>query len=247
MATAFKQVANNAQSTAASGSLNNTTNPVTFSVGSGHGARFPQPGNGFWVTVWDASAYPNPFSDPNMEVMLCTARSTDSLTCTRGQRGTSAVAHTGTPDVRLLIDSTHISDLQTAVNAVEATAAVKVSGANTSTSISANSTYTETIAVGAGKTACHVWLSGTTTTLSAIVTTTASETTTICQSNGSAAGAHGANTDLGYGFGTGADRLDVRLWNAVYDSSTGNLSLTFKNFDGSNSRTLNASWVVIAV
>jgi hypothetical protein len=119
MATSFKQVANNAQSTAASGAFNNTTSPLTFSVQTGHGARFPSPGNGFYLTVWNSASYPDPFSDPNMEIVLCTARTTDSLTVTRGQRGTTATAKTGSPDVRLLVDSTHISDLQTAVNAIE--------------------------------------------------------------------------------------------------------------------------------
>ena len=119
MATSFKQVANNAQSTAASGAFNNTTSPLTFSVQSGHGARFPSPGNGFYLTVWNSASYPDPFSDPNMEIVLCTARTTDSLTVTRGQRGTTATAKTGSPDVRLLVDSTHISDLNTAVNSLE--------------------------------------------------------------------------------------------------------------------------------
>ena len=119
MATSFKQVANNAKSTAVSGDLNNTTDPVTFSVQSGDGAKFPTPGNGFWVTVWDESTYTDPGDDPNMEIMLVTSRSTDSMTASRGQLGTSAVAHAGSPTVALLLVDQQIEDLQTAVNTLE--------------------------------------------------------------------------------------------------------------------------------
>lgn len=114
--TPFKQVANNAQSTLASGINNSAT---SISVQTGHGARFPAPGNGFYATIWNSSAYPNPFSDPNMEVVLVTARSTDTLTVTRAQRGTSGVSHSSGDDIRELIDSTFISDLNTAVNTLE--------------------------------------------------------------------------------------------------------------------------------
>lgn len=109
---AFKQVNNNARSTTSG--LNNTTDPVTFSVAAGHGARFPQPGNGFWVTVWDATTYADPGDDANMEIMLVTARSTDSLTATRGQLGTSAVAHSGTVAVRLLVVDQQVEDIHQA-------------------------------------------------------------------------------------------------------------------------------------
>ena len=145
MATSFKQVANNAQSTAASGAFNNTTSPLTFSVQSGHGARFPSPGNGFYLTVWNASSYPDPFSDPNMEIVLCTARTTDSLTVTRGQRGTTATAKTGSPDVRLLVDSTHISDLNTAVNSLENGTRV-VAGSTLTSTASTSITFGTTFA-----------------------------------------------------------------------------------------------------
>lgn len=106
---AFKQVNNNARSTTSG--LNNTTDPVTFSVTAGHGARFPQPGNGFWITAWDNATYTDPGDDPNMEIVLVTARSTDSLTASRAQMGTVAVAHSGTIAVRLLIMDQTIEDI----------------------------------------------------------------------------------------------------------------------------------------
>lgn len=116
----FHQVSNNAKSTTTG--LNNTTDPATFSVGSGHGARFPQPGNGFWLTVWDHVTYTDPGDDPNMEIILVTARSTDSLTANRGQLGTSAVAHAGTVATRLLVVDAQIEEIHTAVTELEALA-----------------------------------------------------------------------------------------------------------------------------
>lgn len=113
----FYSKSNNAQSLASSGSLNNTTTPVTFSVTSTQGARFPS-GN-FFITVWNAVSFPNPVDDPNMEIMLCTARTTDSLTCTRGQQGTTNVAHTGTPAVRLLIIKQHWDDVETGITGIQ--------------------------------------------------------------------------------------------------------------------------------
>jgi hypothetical protein len=52
---------------------------TSFSVQSGHGARFPATGN-FRLLI-------------ESEIMLCTSRSTDTLTVTRGQEGTSDVTH----------------------------------------------------------------------------------------------------------------------------------------------------------
>lgn len=161
MATNFKQVANNAQSTAVSGAFNNTTSPLTFSVQSGHGARFPSPGNGFYLTVWNSASYPDPFSDPNMEIVLCTARTTDSLTVTRGQRGTTATAKTGSPDVRLLIDSTHISDLATAVNTLENAAPAFYSASYTDSVPTSPTTLTKTISLGVNRTGCIIFVNDT--------------------------------------------------------------------------------------
>jgi hypothetical protein len=66
----------------AEGVLQTTMNGSVTSLvlGSGQGALFPATGN-FRVTC-------------ESEIMLCTARSSDTLTVTRGQEGTSAVGHT---------------------------------------------------------------------------------------------------------------------------------------------------------
>lgn len=126
MSTTFKQVKNNARSLAANGALNNVTSPLTFSVSSGEGARFPTiaaaPNNvPFYVTAWDKNKYPDPGDDPKMRIGLCTARSTDSLTVTWGQLGTPTTAITGRPAIELLVLDKHLQDIHTAVNALEAT------------------------------------------------------------------------------------------------------------------------------
>lgn len=64
---------------------------VSIVLTSGNGARFPDPGvSGAFNLVWyDSSLYPDPSDDPNHEIVRCTARSTDILTITRAQEGTS--------------------------------------------------------------------------------------------------------------------------------------------------------------
>lgn len=78
------KTANNAYSTLASGISAVAT---TISVQTGHGARFPSLGGGefFYATLIDTSN--------NLEIVKCTARSTDSLTVTRGEDGTTARAY----------------------------------------------------------------------------------------------------------------------------------------------------------
>lgn len=86
-----EQYNNLASSTVATGGgINNSSNPVTFSVQAGDGALFPATTNGsFRVTV------SNP-DGTNAEVMLCTSISTDALTCARGS---SATKETPTPSL----------------------------------------------------------------------------------------------------------------------------------------------------
>jgi len=99
----FLQTKNNAKST--STGLDNTDDPVTFSVGAGEGALFPDTADGsFRVTVWSTS-YADPADDTDMEILEVTARATDSFTATRAREGTSKVAHSGTVNVALLMTS----------------------------------------------------------------------------------------------------------------------------------------------
>lgn len=62
---------------------------------AGHGARLPTPtGAGYSATWWNDTDFPaNPLGDSGVEHVTITAKSTDTLTVTRGQRGSSASAH----------------------------------------------------------------------------------------------------------------------------------------------------------
>lgn len=111
----FKEIKNNAFSTVVSGELNNTTDPVTFDIATGDGAKFPTVTNGFWATVWDAQ-YNDPGQDPDMEILLVTARTGDEFVASRGQLGTSAVAHAGEPKIALLFVDQQMKDVQDAIN-----------------------------------------------------------------------------------------------------------------------------------
>lgn len=115
--TVFKKVKDNAKGYADSSSLNNTTDPVTFSATS-YGFKFPSNGS-FWITVYNDVSYSSPDDDLNMEKMLVTSRTLDSFTASRGQLGTTAVAHTGTPVITLLMLAQHLDDITTAVNTLE--------------------------------------------------------------------------------------------------------------------------------
>lgn len=58
---------------------------------TGHAARLPAaPFNAVW---WNATDYPDPSDDTAAEIVRVTAISTDTLTVTRGQEGTTAEDH----------------------------------------------------------------------------------------------------------------------------------------------------------
>lgn len=114
----FRNVADNAETRALFGQLNNLTDPVTFTVDAGDGAKFPA--GDFWVTVWDDKASPNPNRAADREVLLVTDRNGDDFTALRAQQGTAAAAHPGTPAVRLHIMAGHIAELNAAVAALQA-------------------------------------------------------------------------------------------------------------------------------
>lgn len=64
---------------------------TSIALSSGHGARLPAPATdgAFNLVWWNSTDYADPADDPNVEVIRVTARSTDTLTVTRGQEGTS--------------------------------------------------------------------------------------------------------------------------------------------------------------
>jgi len=78
-------------------------------LSSGDGAKLPAPStDGAFNLVWyNSSDYPNPADDPNVEIVRCTGRSTDTLTVTRAQEGTADVNHnTGGKTYKMLLSIT---------------------------------------------------------------------------------------------------------------------------------------------
>lgn len=61
---------------------------TSIALTAGHGARFPS--TAFYGVWWNSTDYANPADDPAVEIVRVTARSTDTLTITRAQEGTSA-------------------------------------------------------------------------------------------------------------------------------------------------------------
>ena len=53
-----------------------------------------------------------------MEILLCTARTGNSITADRAEQGTSAVAHSGTPTIAMLMTSQHLTDIHTFLEAL---------------------------------------------------------------------------------------------------------------------------------
>jgi hypothetical protein len=68
---------------------------VTVVLVGGEGAKLPDPAvDGAFNLGWfNSSDYSNPIDDPLYDISRCTARSTDTLTITRGQEGIAAQNH----------------------------------------------------------------------------------------------------------------------------------------------------------
>jgi hypothetical protein len=90
-------------------------------LASGHGAKLPDPATANYnLTWWNSSAYPDPSDDPNVEIIRCTAKSSDTLTVTRAQEGTSAsTKNTGGATYKMILALTAkmISDIESLVSA----------------------------------------------------------------------------------------------------------------------------------
>lgn len=101
---------NNGHSTLASSI---STSDTSITVASGHGARFPSLSSGeyFYATLIDSSN--------NLEIVKCTARSSDVLTVTRAQESTTARAYAIGDRIELrvtaqgLVDATNVYDKDT--------------------------------------------------------------------------------------------------------------------------------------
>jgi hypothetical protein len=72
-------------------------------LSSGDGANFPSAVS-YNVIWWNVSDYSDPGDDPNVEIVRVTARSSDTLTITRAQEGTSASTKNTVGKVYLMIN-----------------------------------------------------------------------------------------------------------------------------------------------
>lgn len=89
---------------------------VSIVLSSWHWAKFPQPSTDgeFNLVWWDSSNYKDPSDDPKVEIVRCTARSTDTLTVTRAQESTSASTKNtswATYTIALVLTSKMIDDI----------------------------------------------------------------------------------------------------------------------------------------
>jgi hypothetical protein len=85
-----------------------TSGSTSLTVTTGTGSLFPNPTGTdyFLITLTGISGSP-------IEIVKCTARSTDTLTIVRGQEGTTASAFTGGDTVQLRITAGEMNDIET--------------------------------------------------------------------------------------------------------------------------------------
>lgn len=113
MATAFKKVSNNGQSTLYADIT--TTVQTTVTVVPAEATKFPLTGS-FWIRVYNNAV---PTSATQSELMLVTGVASNVFTVTRNADGLGAYTFVTGNAVRLNIMSEHVSDLNTAVNTIE--------------------------------------------------------------------------------------------------------------------------------
>jgi hypothetical protein len=118
MATTFDPVTNFAYALIDSGI---TAGATTVNLVSG-GSLFPLPSidGAFDATIWNVSDYQFSHLDPNVEIVRVTARSTNTLTVTRAQQSTSAVAHNSsgkTYAIALTFTKSSYDTITSAINA----------------------------------------------------------------------------------------------------------------------------------
>lgn len=115
---ALDAVANFAEVTV---SIGYNSSDTSIALTAGHGARLPQPSTdgAFNATWWNFTDYPNPTDDPNREIVRVTARSTDTLTVTRGQEGiTATTKNTGSKTYKMVLSITKkmITDIDAGIS-----------------------------------------------------------------------------------------------------------------------------------
>lgn len=101
-----------------------TLSDTSINTTSGNGAKFPQPSTAgeFNIVWWNFSDYPSPADDPDVEIVRVTARTSDTLTITRGQEGTAASnKNISGKTYRIMLAPTAkmITDIETALDSKE--------------------------------------------------------------------------------------------------------------------------------
>lgn len=107
MATAFKNVADNAASTTAT--VLSAPGVVSITIATGDGAKFSLPP--FFVTLWTGN---DPSVDANMEKVTCTAKTGDVFTISATTK-----THAGTVNVGNLEVAQQFTDVHVAINTIE--------------------------------------------------------------------------------------------------------------------------------
>lgn len=113
MATSFKKVSNNGQSTLYADIT--TTVQTTIQVVPAEATRFPSSGS-FWIRVYNNA---DPSLATQTELMLVTGVAANTFTVTRNADSQGAYTFSVGQAVRENIMAEHVSDLNTAVNTVE--------------------------------------------------------------------------------------------------------------------------------
>lgn len=102
--TTFLSKKNNALSKIATvGGIDAITDPVTFAVTTGEGSKFPA--SNFNISI-------------DNEILLCTSRTGDNLTCARAKESTTIAAHSQNADVENRITAGQLVEIETALNAI---------------------------------------------------------------------------------------------------------------------------------
>lgn len=98
---------NNVESIVADNPL--VSGATTLNVSSGTGTNFPSTFP-YRLTIWDEDTYVDPTDDSGMEIVQCTARTTDALTIVRGKESTTQQEHAQSERVAMLLTAGIFND-----------------------------------------------------------------------------------------------------------------------------------------
>jgi hypothetical protein len=153
-------------------------------LATGAGAKLPQPSTDgpFNLVWWDSITYGDPSDDPNVEIVRVTARTSDTLTVTRGQEGTSGTNKNTSAHTYLMIlglTAKMFADIQSALAGAGAISSVS----NTDGTLTINPTTGAVVAsLALGR--ANTWTGAQTFGDALLIATTPKITTGIKDANG---------------------------------------------------------------